>query len=126
MAYDFADIEFRPCKCVLTSDNTEELVSLENHWKKRLAGMADVFRSEDYFLEVVPPTVDKGNTLALLIEELKLSTEEVVAIGDGVNDIPMIKYCKYSIGIAPLDTSLTTWHYDDIFNALDFINKTLC
>ena len=96
---DFADIEFRPCKCVLTSDNTEELVSLENHWKKRLAGMADVFRSEDYFLEVVPPTVDKGNTLALLIEELKLSTEEVVAIGDGVADVSMLQLAGTSIAM---------------------------
>lgn len=96
---DFADIEFRPCKCVLASDNTDELVSLENHWKKRLAGMADVFRSEDYFLEVVPPTVDKGNTLALLIQELKLSTEEVVAIGDGVADVSMLQLAGTSIAM---------------------------
>lgn len=96
---DFANIEFRPSKCVLTSDNTEELVSLENHWKKRLAGMADVFRSEDYFLEVVPPTVDKGNTLALLIQELKLSTDEVVAIGDGVADVSMLQLAGTSIAM---------------------------
>ncbi|MDY3069706.1 MAG: Cof-type HAD-IIB family hydrolase [Parabacteroides sp.] len=96
---DFANIEFRPSKCVLTSDNTDELISLENHWKKRLAGMADVFRSEDYFLEVVPPTVDKGNTLALLIQELKLSTDEVVAIGDGVADVSMLQLAGTSIAM---------------------------
>ena len=62
---------------MLASDNEAELVGLENHWKKKLAGVADVFRSEDYFLEVVPPTIDKGNTLALLMEMLKLTREEV-------------------------------------------------
>ena len=79
-------IDFEPCKCILASDNEEELVGLENHWKRKLAGVADVFRSEDYFLEVVPPSVDKGNAMALLMEMLKMSREEVIAIGDGIAD----------------------------------------
>ena len=61
-------VDFAPCKCILASDDEEALIGLENHWKRRLAGAAEVFRSEDYFLEVVPPTVDKGNTLALLMD----------------------------------------------------------
>lgn len=84
-------IDFSPCKCILVSDDEEKLVGLENHWKKRLAGVLDVFRSEDYFLEVVPQFIDKGNTLAVLMEMLKLTTEEVVAIGDGVADVSMIQ-----------------------------------
>lgn len=84
-------IDFSPCKCILASDDEAALVGLENHWKKRLAGVLDVFRSEDYFLEVVPPFIDKGNTLALLMEMLKVTTEEVVAIGDGVADVSMLQ-----------------------------------
>ena len=91
-------IDFKPCKCMLASDNEAELVGLENHWKKKLAGVADVFRSEDYFLEVVPPTIDKGNTLALLMEMLKLTREEVIAIGDGIADVPMLQLA--GLGIA--------------------------
>ena len=91
-------IDFEPCKCILASDNEQELVGLENHWKKKLAGVADVFRSEDYFLEVVPPTVDKGNTLALLMEMLKLTREEVIAIGDGITDVPILQLA--GLGVA--------------------------
>ena len=91
-------IDFEPCKCILASDNEEELVGLENHWKKKLAGAADVFRSEDYFLEVVPPSVDKGNAMALLMEMLKMSREEVIAIGDGIADVPMLQLA--GLGIA--------------------------
>lgn len=98
-AEPFASIDFRPCKCILVSDREEELVSLENHWKKRLSGMAEVFRSEDFFLEVVPPTVDKGNTLAFLMQELGFSSEEVVAIGDGVADVPMLQLAGTSIAM---------------------------
>ena len=50
-----AAVDFAPCKCMLVSDDEEALVGLEDHWKRRLNGALDVFRSEPYFLEVVPP-----------------------------------------------------------------------
>lgn len=84
-------IDFAPCKCVLTSDNEEALVGLENHWKKRLSGVLEAYRTEDYFLEVAPYFINKGNTLAVLMELLKVTTEEVVAIGDGVADVSMLQ-----------------------------------
>ena len=82
-------IDFAPCKCMLVSDDEEALVSLEGHWKRRLNGALDVFRSEPYFLEVVPCAIDKANTLGALLEELDVKREEVIAIGDGVCDVTM-------------------------------------
>ena len=66
-------------------------MGLENHWKKRLDGVLEAFRSEDYFLEVAPHFINKGNTLAVLMEMLNITTEEVVAIGDGVADVSMLQ-----------------------------------
>lgn len=91
-------IDFAPCKCVLVSNDEEALVSLENHWKKRLDGTLDAFRSEPYFLEVVPPGVDKANTLGVLMEQLGVTREEVIAIGDGVCDVTMIQLA--GLGVA--------------------------
>ncbi len=93
------DILFRPCKCVLVSDDEDKIISLEANWKKRLAGSAEVFRSEDFFLEITPPTVDKGNTLAFIMQKLGLSTEEVIAIGDGVADVPMLQLAGTSVAM---------------------------
>ncbi len=93
------DVQFRPCKCVLVSDDEDAIISFESNWKKRLAGMAEVFRSEDFFLEITPPTVDKGNTLAFLMQKLELTTDEVVAIGDGVADVPMLQLAGTSIAM---------------------------
>ena len=84
-------VDFAPCKCILTSDEENNLVGLENHWKKRLDGVLEAFRSEDYFLEVAPHFINKGNTLAVLMEMLNITTEEVVAIGDGVADVSMLQ-----------------------------------
>lgn len=84
-------INFSPCKCVLVSDNETALTSLEEHWKRRLNGSLDVFRSEPYFLEIVPPQIDKANTLGFLLKQLNIEKDEVIAIGDSVCDVTMIQ-----------------------------------
>lgn len=99
-------IDFSPCKCILTSDDETALIGLENHWKKRLDGVLNAFRSEDYFLEVVPQFIDKGNTLAVLMEKLKVPTEEVIAIGDGVADVSMLQLAGTSIAMGNASDSV--------------------
>ncbi|WP_035448899.1 Cof-type HAD-IIB family hydrolase [Bacteroides uniformis] len=84
-------IDFAPCKCMLVSDKEEALIELEQHWEKRLAGTLDAFRSEPYFLEVVPCGVNKANTLGALLEHLGVTREEVIAVGDGVCDVTMLQ-----------------------------------
>lgn len=91
-------IDFAPCKCMLVSDREEELIALENHWKKRMDGTFDTFRSEPYFLEVVPCGIDKANTLGALLENLNIKREEVIAIGDGVCDVTMLQLA--GLGVA--------------------------
>ncbi|MDR1881038.1 MAG: Cof-type HAD-IIB family hydrolase [Tannerellaceae bacterium] len=91
-------ITFSPCKCMLVSDDEEALIRLENHLKKRLDGVLDIFRSEAYFLEVVPPSINKADTLGILMEKLSVTAEEIIAIGDGVCDISMIQMA--GLGIA--------------------------
>ena len=91
-------VDFAPCKCMLVSDDEEALTGLEEHWKRRLDGTLDVFRSEPYFLEVVPCGIDKANTLGALLSHLDITREEVIAIGDGVCDVNMLQIA--GLGIA--------------------------
>ncbi|MEG1400968.1 Cof-type HAD-IIB family hydrolase [Bacteroides sp.] len=91
-------VDFAPCKCMVVSDNEEALIDLEDHWRRRLNGALDVFRSEPYFLEVVPPAINKANTLGALLEILELNSEEVIAIGDGVCDVSMLQLA--GLGVA--------------------------
>lgn len=93
-----ASVDFAPCKCMLVSDDEEALIGLENHWKRRLGGALDAFRSEPYFLEVVPSSIDKANSLGALLEQLGVKREEIIAIGDGVCDVTMIQLA--GLGIA--------------------------
>ena len=109
-------IDFAPCKCMLVSDDEESLIGLEEHWHRRLNGELDVFRSEPYFLEVVPCFIDKANTLGILLEKLSVSPEEVVAIGDGVCDFSMIQLA--GLGVAMGNAQ------DSVRRCADFVTAT--
>lgn len=99
-------IDFAPCKCVLVSDDDKAILELEDHWKKRLNGALDVFLSEPYFLEVVPCAINKANTLGVLLEQLDIKREDVIAIGDGVCDVTMIQLAGMGVAMGNAQNSV--------------------
>lgn len=99
-------IDFAPCKCMLVSDKEKALIGLEQHWEKRLAGTLDAFRSEPYFLEVVPCGVNKANTLGALLEHLGVTREEVIAVGDGVCDVTMLQLAGMGVAMGHSQNSV--------------------
>ena len=109
-------IDFSPSKCMLVSDDEESLVALEELWKRRLKGSLDVFRSEPYFLETVPTGVDKSNALAILMEQLGVPREEVMAIGDGPADYTLIQLA--GLGVAMGQST------DSIKRCADYVTAT--
>jgi Cof subfamily protein (haloacid dehalogenase superfamily) len=56
-----------------------------------------VFSQEDY-LEVLPPGVNKGTALRAMAERLGIRREHIVAAGDNLNDLAMIRYA--GLGVA--------------------------
>ncbi len=58
----------------------------------------EVCRSEPFFLEVCPKGIHKATGIKNIIEILGVKREEVIAIGDGFNDITMIEYA--GLGVA--------------------------
>ncbi|WP_437650026.1 Cof-type HAD-IIB family hydrolase [Sorangium sp. So ce362] len=69
----------------------EELAALDD-------GIA-VARSKDNYIEVTRSRIDKGRALAFIAERRGLSAREMVAVGDGENDIPMLKACGLPIAM---------------------------
>ena len=60
----------------------------------------DCFTSSPEALEIVPPGVNKGSGLARVAELLGIPREETVAIGDGENDIAMLRWAGLGIAMA--------------------------
>ena len=58
-----------------------------------------VVRAAPRFLEIMAPGVDKGAALSRLADHLHLSAQEVMAIGDERNDIPMFNFAKTAVAM---------------------------
>jgi len=86
-------------KCLIVGDPTP-LHELELRLTKELEGKMDVYRSADFFLECVPLGIDKARSLDRLISSLRISREEVIACGDGYNDLSMIRFAGLGIAMA--------------------------
>ncbi len=56
--------------------------------------------SEINYLEVLPKDASKGNMLSLLVKDLKVSLDEVIAIGDKDNDISMVEIAGLGVAVA--------------------------
>jgi Cof subfamily protein (haloacid dehalogenase superfamily) len=63
------------------------------------AGRATIVTSKPYFLEILALGSDKGEALKRLTDLLGLSLERVMAIGDAMNDLGMIR--EAGLGCAP-------------------------
>lgn len=91
------DITLPVAKCLIVGD-ADKLISLEAELCLRLQGRINVFRSEPYFLELVPQGIDKALSLGVLLKKTGIGREEIIAMGDGYNDLSMIKFA--GLGIA--------------------------
>ena len=55
-------------------------------------GNLSVYRSEAFFIEIMPENIDKAISLQKLCEYAGVAREELAACGDGYNDMPMIRF----------------------------------
>lgn len=60
--------------------------------------LLNIYRSEPYFLEVMPQKIDKAYSLQKLLSSLGMTADSMICCGDGYNDISMIEYA--GLGVA--------------------------
>lgn len=86
-------------KCLGTAP-VEIAPQIEKKFVERFGRRINVTRSEPYFIELSPLGVDKGGSLTKLCGILGVARENVIACGDGFNDVSMIKYAGTGIAMA--------------------------
>ncbi len=59
-----------------------------------------VYRSAPFFLEIVPAGVDKAESLKRLLHVLDLDASAMVCVGDGGNDISMLRLAGVGVAMA--------------------------
>lgn len=72
--------------------------NLRPYWSEATRDRASVVQAVPDMLEIVPFGTSKGSGVKLLLDHLGVSAKEIMAIGDGENDIEMLELA--SLGIA--------------------------
>ncbi|KAH9761374.1 Endoribonuclease YBEY [Citrus sinensis] len=72
--------------------------TIRPYWSEATKDRANVVQAIPDMLEIVPPGTSKGSGVKMLLDHLGVSTKEIMAIGDGENDVEMLELA--SLGIA--------------------------
>lgn len=90
-------VNFDINKCLMTAP-PEAAAEYEKILQSKHGEYASVYRSEEFFIEIMPKNVDKATSLDKMLETVGLTREDAICCGDGFNDITMIKYA--GVGVA--------------------------
>ena len=94
-----AFVDYPEAKILLVGPH-EKLLPAKAELEQLYPDILDLFFSEDYFLEVVPKNVGKDISLNELLRQIGIEQSELIACGDGMNDISMIKYAGLGVAMA--------------------------
>jgi hydroxymethylpyrimidine pyrophosphatase-like HAD family hydrolase len=75
------------------------LAPLESLLRTYLGNDITLFTSKPYFLEILPPATDKGSALARIAAYTGVRQEEVMAIGDSMNDEAMLRWAGTGVAM---------------------------
>jgi Cof subfamily protein (haloacid dehalogenase superfamily) len=88
-------------------DDPRKVKALRWQLDMQLAGKATLVQAMiPDMVEILPPKTSKGVALQSLLKQLSITASETLAIGDGENDIEMLKFAGVSVAIGNADERL--------------------
>lgn len=101
-------VRVQPLEDVITEDPTmvvirdrdDEIARLTGVLRQKLGDKVYLANSKPFFLDVNNRNISKGAALTWLCEKLKLDLSEVIAVGDGWNDLEMFKAAGIGAAVA--------------------------
>lgn len=94
-----AQVTYPINKCLVVGPPAP-LHQLELRLAREMEGKISVYRSADFFLECVPLGIDKAQSIDRLITLLGINRSEVIACGDGYNDLSMIQFAGLGVAMS--------------------------
>ena len=91
-------LEPHPTKLLMTGD-PKDMLQAENDLVAELGEKMDIFRSAPFFLELVPKGIDKAQSLLRLLGKINLTPADMIAFGDGYNDLSMLKLAGMGVAM---------------------------
>jgi len=95
---DFVRTVDFPVNKFLLAGEPEMMKEIEKVMQKKFGGQLNVFRSDPYYVELLPKFVDKGVAVDKLMRHLDIKKEKLICVGDSYNDLPMLR--QAGLGVA--------------------------
>lgn len=90
----------KPLQKVLLTGKPEYVASILDQFKAPYEDHLSIYRSAPFFIEVMAQGIDKAASIDRLAKSLGIKQEEVMAFGDGYNDLSMIEYAGCGVAMA--------------------------
>ena len=101
---------------VIILKHPDEAVAVKDKLALELGDEYEVAMSKPFFIEVNDKGISKGVSLDSLCKKLGLTNENVMALGDGLNDLSMIEFAGMGVAVDNANTTLK--------EAANFISKS--
>lgn len=95
---DFVGFVDYPVNKFLLTGEPEKILETQTVMREKFGGELNIFRSEPFFLEMMPQSIDKAYSLGRLLEHLHMDRTQMICCGDGFNDKSMIEFA--GLGVA--------------------------
>lgn len=92
---DFIDF---PVNKFLMTGKPELILEVQTNLRKKFGEQLNIFRSEPFFLEIMPSAIDKAASLEKLLQMIGKDKSQMICCGDGFNDASMIEFA--GLGVA--------------------------
>lgn len=101
---------------LLLPGEPEILEKLMPKLKEQYHGLLSIYRSEPFFLEIMPRNIDKANSLQKLLNSLGMTADQMICCGDGYNDVSMIEYAGLGVAMGNAQPAVK--------DSADFVTRT--
>ena len=105
-----------PVNKFLLSGEPERMQEVVKVMQDRFGSRLNVFRSDPYYVEILPKFVDKGVAVDKLIKHLDVKKDKVICVGDSYNDLPMLRLAGFGVAMGNAQ--------DEVKEAADYVTES--
>lgn len=113
---DFVERLTFPVNKILVCGDPNLLEKMMAELQKHFHQFLNIYRSDPFFLEIMPQNIDKAYSLKKLLGSIGLSSDSMICCGDGFNDLSMIRYAGLGVAMANAQSVIK--------ESADFITKS--
>ncbi|MCQ2055933.1 MAG: Cof-type HAD-IIB family hydrolase [archaeon] len=114
---NFTKIKTYPTPKMIIASDEEKILGLSEKIRKIFYNLC-VSRSSAKVIEVTPKGIDKKYGLITIAEDLGVDKSEVIAIGNDMNDLPMIEWAGVGVAVSNAPDALKS--------KANIISKNIC